>query len=70
MRLSGNDLARLANDASPQDSQTLCQRGMCLVAELVRRFRGGKPQRLRNAGQCCLVRQLPRNAADTELGLT
>jgi hypothetical protein len=26
MRLSGNDLARLANDASPPDSQTLCQR--------------------------------------------
>jgi hypothetical protein len=28
MRLSGNDLAGLANDASPQDSQTLCQHGI------------------------------------------
>jgi len=28
MRLSGNDLARLAKDGSPQDSQALCQRLM------------------------------------------
>ena len=28
IRLSGNDLAGLAKDGSPQDSQALCQRGM------------------------------------------
>jgi hypothetical protein len=28
MRLSGNDLARLAKDALPRDSQALCQRGV------------------------------------------
>jgi len=28
MRFSGNDLAGMAKDGSPQDSQALCQRSM------------------------------------------